>query len=321
MRVALVTSEGACGIAEHSQMLCEAVHAADPTVQFVRNPAWLDPVNFVTDLANGFEYDVLHLNYHRGLHSRWTPEMLQDRRKPTVITFHDTYEVQPDRLPWELLEQCDAMIVHEPCDLLADPRVRYWRQGVPEPPARFGPDQALLSYPIVGSFGFDFPWKGFDLLCEAAESVGWGVRILSNNMQVDRIQQLKKLNRRLQATVSFLGRNQIIEELMRCDATAFLYQCANSGTSGAIRLGVAAGKRVLAAKGCRQFRDLEGQVDTGIRWVTPDVVAVAGALMRVQPQPFDPMVVALRERDSWRHLGRRYAALYRSILSQRELPQ
>lgn len=318
MRVALVSSGGACGIAEHSDMLKQYVHAADRTIEFVQDPAWLEPgALFGADLTA----DILHLNYHRGLHSRWIPAVLGSYQGPKVVTFHDTFETQPDRLPWDLLKVCDAMIVHEPCDLQQDPKVRYWRQGVPEPPPTYYDPTAPCSYPVVGSVGFDFPWKGFNLLCAAAESVGWGVHILSNNMTAERIQELRTLNRRVQVTTQFQNRNTIIEALMQCDATAFLYQCANSGTSGAIRLGIAAGKPVIAATDCRQFRDLEGEEDEAILFVEPSLYKVQDRLTHLFLQPFDPAVVALRERDSWRHLGKQYAALYHAVVHRTELPQ
>ena len=43
MRVALVSSAGQCGIAEHSAQLAEHAQAADPALQIDRNPAWLNP--------------------------------------------------------------------------------------------------------------------------------------------------------------------------------------------------------------------------------------------------------------------------------------
>ncbi len=251
MRVALVSSDGRCGIAEHSAMLKQYVSAADPLVEFVSDPAWLDPLKG----PDPYGWDIVHLNYHRALHSRWTPEVLGQKFPATnakrVVTFHDTYAVQPDRLPWDLLDVCDALIVHEPCDLTETvagydgaalplyPKVYYWRQGVPElVPHRAYEVPLTLEYahrPYVGTCGFAFPWKGFELLCEAAASVGWGVLILSHNATEAQRATWEALNPWLKLVDRYLSTDGLIAALMQCDATAFLYGAQNSGTSGAIR--------------------------------------------------------------------------------------
>jgi hypothetical protein len=47
-----------------------------------------------------------------------------------------------------------------------------------------------------------------------------------------------------------------------------MYECHNTGTSGAIRLGIAALKPVYALKGCRQFRDLIEEYPYGCTWAS-----------------------------------------------------
>ncbi len=330
MRVALVTSEGRCGIAEHSAMLRQYVQAADAGIEFVSDPRWLDPHALLHDTPGNdpVRADLVHLNYHRGLHSRWTSDQVERIPQKVVITFHDTYEVQPDRLPWDLLEACDAMIVHEPCDLSealqtytgqalpAYPKVHYWRQGVPQPEGWIGfRSLHVCGRPIVGTCGFAFGWKGFELLCDAAKLAGWGVHICSHNATPEQIADWTARNPWIRIDTEYHSTPKLIAQLQQCDATAFLYSCANSGTSGAIRLGIAAGKSVLATEGCRQFRDLTTMSEiTGIDWVEPDVEKVAAALSFLPIQRFNGHIVALRERDSWEHLGKRYADLYKELV-------
>ncbi len=92
MNVLLVTTwDTACGIAEHSSMLKEYVERADPEIHLHPMPAALDP-HSVDDQPLGY-YDLLHLNYHAALHSRWTPKAVATARnvyKKVVITYHDT---------------------------------------------------------------------------------------------------------------------------------------------------------------------------------------------------------------------------------------
>jgi hypothetical protein len=323
MRVALITSDGRCGIAEHSNMLMQYVQQADPEIEFVGDPAWLDPIRYFADSPGGDppRTDLVHLNYHRGLHSRWTPDVVSRVGRKVVITFHDTYETQPDRLPWDLLDACDAMIVHEPCDLYLSRgnKVHYWRQGVPEPNGTIGlPHRHRHVRPIVGTCGFAFPWKGFELLCDAAALVGWGVLICSHNATDAQVLDWQVRNPWVEVDRNYLSTPDLIARLSTCDATAFLYSCANSGTSGAIRLGIAAGKPLLATEGCRQFRDLMelewGEHPGAVCWTSVDVSAVSRWLSCMPLGRFGPTVVALREQDSWRHLGKKYAALYRSLV-------
>lgn len=334
MKVALVTSEGRCGIAEHSAMLCQYVQAADPTIQMDRSHSWLDPADFLrwqnACVMNGRpDIDILHLNYHRGLHSRWTPEVVENlgRGHKVVITFHDTYETQPDSLLEGLARVADAVIVHEPISEMREigafaagvvEKIRYWRQGVPEPPfdrAQYAIGSALRPY--VGTCGFAFPWKGFELLCDAAAAVGWGILICSHNATEAQVLDWEARNPWVEVDRSYLSTPDLVGRLATCDATAFLYSCANSGTSGAIRLGIAAGKPLLATSGCRQFRDLQEDPDVqdAINWVTADTDRVAAQLAQHPLVRFDTAIVALRERDSWRHLGKKYADLYRSLVS------
>ena len=330
MKVALIDSDRErCGIREHSNLLRAAVAAADPGIEIVSDPAWLDPQTFQLPMPP----DVVHLNYHRALHSRWTPLEVQTLAPAkVVITFHDTYETQPDSLPWNLLQVSDAMIVHEPCDLLElsqepwtgkplpNPKVHYWRQGVPEPDGQRGPRSPdWNSRPIVGTCGFAFPWKGFELLCDAAASVGWSVLILSHNATDEQVADWHQRNSWAYVVREYLSTAAMIAYLAECDATAFLYTCQNSGTSAAIRLGIAAGKPLLATAGCRQFRDLQ-EIDrmvnlTGIRWIRAESEVVQRALAQVTLERFSSPMVQLREKDSWRHLGAKYAALYRSLVA------
>lgn len=335
----MISSVGRCGIAEHSRMLINSL----PEVAFHLDPAWLDPQAFAAVNPIEQRYDVVHLNYHRGLHSRWTPEVLRtfpDLR--FVITFHDTYEVQPDGLAWDLLAcpNVRGMVVHEPCDLWDEyelklggvlpahygenrHKVHYWRQPCPDPLGRGSVASSPLFAkdtwrPTLGTLGFDFPWKNYDLLARATGELGWNLLILGE-VTPERRNALAALNKR----TFFEGYEpetwQAVAKLAACDATAFLYTCANSGTSGAIRVGMTAGKPLVAAKGCRQFRDLEGAKDGWpITWIEPTEQGLHRLLTGLSmphftqmPQGFHLGLIALAHANSWEKIGPKYAVLYR----------
>jgi glycosyltransferase involved in cell wall biosynthesis len=335
MRVLLVTSEGACGIAEHSKVLREAVHAADSTIEFFGNPEWLDP----QAIPAGITCDVLHLNYHAALHSRWTPTRVLEWRGgevPVVITYHDTGVPNSDQAK-ALHAVADAFVVHEPADDL--PGAIYWRQGVPDFPYNYleyyaasdaavtEPDEfntrcfkQWCEQPVVGTVGFPFPWKNYDLLAEASFAAGWALVLLAPTATPADVARWRALNPWSLIRTDFVPADEVVAHLAGCDATAFLYACANTGTSGAIRQGLAARKPVLATTvgGCRQFRDLDRDpvASRAIRWLpTLTVPVVADALSAVPLGRVDPGVVRAAHQDSWASLGVRYAALYRRLIS------
>src|SRR5262245_61243449 len=155
-RVLLITTwQTACGIAEHSAMLKEAVEAADPDIEVVPDALSLDPV--MLDDARGI--NLVHLNYQAALHSRWTPERIRELRQlrlPVVVTYHDSGVPNSEHCQ-AVIDAADAAVVHEPFDDLPDGKTRYWRMGVPE----WSPPLELLttdSRPILGSLGFPFLW-------------------------------------------------------------------------------------------------------------------------------------------------------------------
>ena len=322
IRVDLISSWGrTCGIASHSRMLCDALHKTRQPVAVAVGERWLDPAVYQQE---GRTPDVLHLNYHLGLHSRWTPAVVAEvaTRVPVVVTFHDTYADGHPRL-WELLPLVAGAVIHEPVahpvvgDAILGGKLHYWRQGVPDPPIDGQVHNTRV--PLLGTIGFPFPWKNYDLLVAATREAGWGLEVISptvpDGWDVDhaggtirlRDPLFDHVRLRLDATDGVA-----IEGLGACDATAFLYTCANSGTSGAIRFGLAVGKPLLANPDCRQFRDLltdDGAV--GITWTAPTYEAVVQTLRTLTLQRLAPGICYLRHRDSWRQLAPKYAGLYR----------
>lgn len=329
LRVALVSSWGTpCGIAEHSAQLMDHGTKASPGIRVACTETWLDPE--VLGAENPVtQYDVVHLNYHRGLHSRWTPGAIRcfpDLR--FVITFHDTYETQPDDLPWDLLacENVRALVVHEPCDLDSHPKVRYWRQAVPERVywPTIQPFAGEGWRPTLGTLGFDFPWKNYDLLAKVAGDLGWNLRVVGQaspgaDISAERKAQLLALNPRIHFD-DYLPAPEAVAALESCDATAFMYECANSGTSGAIRMGIAAGKPLIATSTCRQFRDLR-DLGTGIIWTGANEEDLRRALtvplhvsLHAGPGGYDMRLVRFAHEERWELLGKKYAQLYRDAV-------
>lgn len=311
MKVRLVTSWGeACGIAEHSAMLKEAVEAADSAIEVTPCSAAID-----STFPLG-EYDLLHLNYQAALHSRWTPlRMHQYRnvvRKPVLVTYHDSGVPNSEQCK-EVIYAADAAVVHEDFDDLPAEKTHYWRMGVP------GWQRPIMSpwkddRPVVGTVGFPFGWKNYDALCEVTARAGWALLLIAPGASKEQIEGWYRRQPNLIVRDDFVPREIAVGLLTYCDATAFTYVTHNTGQSGALLLGIAARKPVIALSTCRQFRALYNDPlgQGAIHWCE-SFEQVEKALHWVPIQRVDPGIVALAERESWSHLGRKYAQLYRGL--------
>mgnify|MGYP003394030845 FL=1 len=321
IRVLLVTTWGVpCGIAEHSANLKQAVEAADLEIEIVPHDAWLDPA-----LAIG-EWDhhedpavpvVVHLNYQAALHSRWTPGTIRALGYPTLVTYHDTGVPNADHCK-AIIDAADAAVVHEPCDDLPEGKTHYWRMGVPEYEGFGHVSVAAATRPYLGTVGFPFPWKNYDELCRVTATVGWGLCLIAPGATEDDQQRWRGLNPWVEIHPTFLPQDEVIRRLRGCDATAFCYVCHNTGQSGAILQGIAAGKSVFAFETCRQFRALHADPlgSLTINWGQTFEDLAYWLRHGVCPGHFDSGIIALREQESWRHLGKKYAALYRDLVSR-----
>lgn len=317
MKVLLVTSWGtSCGIACHSANLKSAVEQADPSIVVIPSEAHLDPG--IIPLQGVESAQIIHLNWHRALHSRWSPlhiGYLQGLGYQVVITFHDTYgELPPDDLSVALCDKADAFIVHEPC--LDLPKAIYWRMGVPENLGYVGELPSFRrAHPVLGTVGHDFPWKGWEMLARITHELGWGLLICTPAMTSEREAELALLNPRLAIRRDYAS-PMVIGELQACDATAFTFVCGNSGQSASMLLGIAAKKPVLAFSACRQMRSLYadplGRAE--ICWCD-DEEDLRGYLLTVPLERLDPGICALAEQDGWPKLGQKFAALYRSLVA------
>lgn len=326
MRVLAVTSwGGACGIANYCDLLKGAIGPLG--VPVLPDAKLLDP-GLLDDTFRRFYPqlpEVLWLNYHAGLHSRWTPEMVRLVREaypqlPIVITYHDTYDgqVSPNSENAKQLAQlADAFIVHEPT---ADiPEAQVIRQGIPKPQQHFSfRDGAYPGQPMLGTAGFDFPWKNYTRLAELTAEIGWRFLCVSNDITPERQVQLHAINPHTLVATGFLPTETIVSYLAACTATAWMYETHNTGTSGAIRLGLAALRPCFAFRHCRQFRDLLGLPFNAVEWV--DTWADLKTYLTCSdwsPGAVAGSSVALYATDSWDQQAKKYQAVFEAAMAKR----
>lgn len=319
LRVLLVTPWNvACGISEHSRMLKEAVEAADGTVELSPYDN-LDPVWLPTFGTVKRQYDLIHLNYQAALHARWTAEKIRAARTtygiPVVVTYHDTGVPNSDQCK-SVIDAADAAVVHEPFDDLPAAKTYYWRMGVCDGAPPYHYPETFRDRPLLGTVGFPFPWKCYDELCRVTAANGWGLVLLAPNATEEDRRRWEAINPHIWVETTFLPQVEVQAPLAGCDATAFTYVCHNTGQSGAILQGIAARKPVIALSTCRQMRALalDPLGAETIRWA--ETFDQVGRILRGLPLGrLDAGIVALAEQESWRHLGRKYAALFRHVLS------
>lgn len=285
--------------------------------------------------------EIIHLNHHAALHSGWRAEHVRALQKlgyGVVVTQHDTFE-QAD-IMWERgmvdFRGADYLIVHEKVEGLADRglpgKVVTLRQPVPDEPVGFTLSEGAfhmarrangLHTRVLGLFGFDFPWKGFDMAVRAAAAAGWEVFVASPGMSDARRMELAALHEpgKVVCLTGYAERMEaVVRSLRLCDATAFLYSTGNSGTSSAIRAGIATRRPVIALKGCRQFRDLELDYGLGhdaILWADGEA-KVTQYLQRLRAdaglvEECARRMEMLARMDSWKTAGNHYGLIYREL--------
>ena len=315
MNVLLITPWGDhCGIAEHSAQLVEATRAADSDLVYEIDPD-LHPSHVLCRPLDGFP-KLIVLNYHAALLSQWHASHIKDAQAmgaKVLVIYHDTGIPNTDQCK-RLWEVADAFIVHEPgMDDL--PGAIYWRMGVPAysgKTAYYSP--MMFARPTLGTIGHNFGWKNWPELAKITRAVGWGFLILTPEMSEADEQALQAINPWLDVRRA-LPNDEAIETLHACDATAFVNVCANAGQSAAILMGIAARKPVIALSSCRQYRALHDDPvgQRTIRWASTFEDVQDFLRYGYFAGRFDTGIVALAEQESWEHLGRKYADLYREL--------
>jgi hypothetical protein len=324
VRIHLVTSSRAeCGIAEHGKMLIEALREVAPEFSVTEAPMdpnapqnrelWRDPQST----------DLVHLNHQGALLSQWKlwhVEQLQRLGLPVVVTLHDTYEklsiMRERELP--VFPGADAIVIHEPVEGLTGEKVHLIRQGIPPlPPGARRTPISSHHPPIVGTIGFPFGCKNVDVICKASAAAGWGVLLIVPTATVEQCREWQAMNGEAEIIPHFLPRAEALVRLHGCDATMFHAVSGNSGTTGSVRMGIAARVPVITTSPAinRQLKDLGD--DPALLWANSAEEATEKLLLlEREPEGWihqAEMVVALAEGDSWLKVAERYAEVYRGL--------
>lgn len=242
------------------------------------------------------EFDAVFVNFHFSLmRLHDLAEMLQAAQLAgidTYIALHKTLDTVIDgRLASlgeiaEALRGCTRLIVHTEADIarlkrfaVADNVVMIPPGAIDRPALDAATVRRLLGlqqfHPIVGTFGFMLPPKGLPQLIHAfalvqrrfpealllmlsAEYPG-SVELVEERERCRALIRGLGLEDRVRLIDDFLATEEVLLLLNACDVTVFAYQHSGESDSGAVRLGLAAG-RPVATTPLPIFANLAGVV-------------------------------------------------------------
>lgn len=319
MRVGLVTNWGdRCGVAVYGQNLMD--YADGSGVQFKQIGVSGLPLTYDVVACCAHDIDLLHFNYASGIFRHmvledWPKFRLDGKR--TVMTFHDSSHDMTHRIAERGL--FDRIVVHE--------KAQAWRPYldsvvvIPQPIR-----MAYLSInreikPQIGSFGFPFPWKGFERVAVAAKKLELGyLALLSDSSQVDANVMRADILKHYPAAdvqVAWHDQDTVIQKLSCCLMNVFAHEYSHVtyqlyGISASVRLALAA-QRPVVVTDTRQFRDLRDYED--------EVYFVHSGLETTIQQVLDDIRVGKERKPAriladmnWSSCASRYLRLYEETL-------
>jgi glycosyltransferase involved in cell wall biosynthesis len=276
-------------------------------------------------------FDAVFVNFHFSLMEvDDLAEMLraaQGAGIDTYLTVHKTLDTVIDGRAVSLneiadvLRGCTRVIVHTATDVarlksfaVVDNVVMIPPGAIDRPARDTATVRGLLSlrqfHPIVGTFGFLLPPKGLPQLIDAFALVlphfPEAMLLMLNAEYPGSVESAEERDRcremiaelgledRIRLIVEFLETEEILLLLNGCDLTVFAYQGSDESDSGAVRLGLAAG-RPVATTPLAVFANLAGVVHQFSSGTTADIADGILALLR------DPALCAaiLRRQQEW----------------------
>lgn len=254
MKIALISNwDIQCGNAEYARDLRKELEKEFTVVSMPGN------MNIVkSELPQDAEVVIVNLHESRVNinveHVRW----MQSIGKKVVIILQNSVEQMSAS---DLLTEADAVVAHERVRFMnGDVYFQYIPHGIVEVPDLPAPYPSFW----IGTAGFPFPWKRYDVVAEAAKKFGVRGRMIaprSDQMETDvfmngiagHIHPLQDIHR------GWLPSEQVIRMLAECTANIFWFEsqapCDTLGQSGSVRMGIAA-KRPMIISRHRKFRTL-----------------------------------------------------------------
>ena len=222
------------------------------------------------------------------------------------------------------LKTCSTVMVHSNSDvqnlknLGIEDNVVMIPHGI-YPPPKEGVETLEVNGRVMATFGFLLPHKGQIELVEAfARLPGWDELLLlcatregtgNTEKRIESIIQNNNLQSKVRLVTDFLNDDVAIATLAKCELLVFPYQKTNESASGAVRMGVAAG-RPIAVTPIPIFDDIDGAIK--LRGKTVDeIVASISQISDEDMNISKDGIVQLRDSLQWEEIAKQIQELLR----------
>lgn len=255
---------------------------------------------------------------------------LNEMEVKVFITMHNTQDrslVFPSKRIEKAvdgLKTCSTVMVHSNSDvqnlknLGIEDNVVMIPHGI-YPPPKEGVETLQVNGRVMATFGFLLPHKGQIELVEAfARLPGWDELLLlcatregtgNTEKRIESIIQNNNLQSKVRLVTDFLDDDVAIATLAKCELLVFPYQKTNESASGAVRMGVAAG-RPIAVTPIPIFDDIDGAIK--LRGKTVDeIVASISQISDEDMNRSKDGIVQLRDSLQWEEIAKQIQELLR----------
>jgi len=222
------------------------------------------------------------------------------------------------------LKTCSTVMVHSNSDvqnlknLGIEDNVVMIPHGI-YPPPKEGVETLEVKGRVMATFGFLLPHKGQIELVEAFSRLpGWDELLLlcatregtgNTEKRIESIIQNNNLQSKVRLVTEFLNDDVAIATLAKCELLVFPYQKTNESASGAVRMGVAAG-RPIAVTPIPIFDDIDGAIK--LRGKTVDeIVASISQISDEDMNRSKDGIVQLRDSLQWEEIAKQIQELLR----------
>lgn len=255
---------------------------------------------------------------------------LNEMEVKVFITMHNTQDrslVFPSKRIEKAvdgLKTCSTVMVHSNSDvqnlknLGIEDNVVMIPHGI-YPPPKEGVETLQVNGRVMATFGFLLPHKGQIELVEAfARLPGWDELLLlcatregtgNTEKRIESIIQNNNLQSKVRLVTDFLDDDVAIATLAKCELLVFPYQKTNESASGAVRMGVAAG-RPIAVTPIPIFDDIDGAIKLRGRTVD-DIVASISQISDEDMNISKDGIVQLRDSLQWEEIAKQIQELLR----------
>lgn len=231
----------ACGIAEYGRDLQQVLSSSYQT------GLGMQPMG---------HWDVTIVNWHNAV-TDVAPKTIRDWQgsgSKVIVMLHNSWEgIHLGSPETDLLAQADCIVAHEPMSFTPSPKkFRYIKQGLTSIDGL--PDVVDDS---IGTAGFPFAWKRFDLVACVARELGVRCRMIAPRHDSQNTDQLMHgiaghLGHLADIRRNWMAKEDVVRELAQCTLNIFWYESDDVreqlGQSGSVLMGVSAGRPMIISQ-------------------------------------------------------------------------